>query len=322
MSNNTIITIIGILDDLKLPYRFFEFTKCRKIRQVGYLWFTLVSYLMNILVKKIKVEHLYLNREYRTERIIASLTTYPARINTVAYSIYTIFMQSYKPDRIILWLAEDQFPEKKLPDNLTGLVDRGLEIRYIKNYRSHKKYFHALQEQQPNELVVTFDDDIIYSMKTIENCLLKHNSNPKAIVVNMARRVQIASDNSLLPYSYWPNNHKDCIQESFKNMPLTGSGCMYPYNVLNKNTFDFGLIQKCALYTDDLWIYVQSILNGTKIVSVDKPASMFTMVTESQTLKLTDINCDQGGNDKSIKLLLVEYPQILNIIKEDDECSI
>lgn len=44
------------------------------------------------------------------EEIIVSLTTFPARISTVWITIETIFRQEVMPDRIVLWLAKEQFP--------------------------------------------------------------------------------------------------------------------------------------------------------------------------------------------------------------------
>jgi hypothetical protein len=47
-----------------------------------------------------------------TEKAIASLTSFPARINHTYISIECLLRQSVNPDRIILWLAEDQFPNQ------------------------------------------------------------------------------------------------------------------------------------------------------------------------------------------------------------------
>ena len=44
------------------------------------------------------------------EEVIVSLTTFPARISTVWITIETIFRQEVMPDRIVLWLAKEQFP--------------------------------------------------------------------------------------------------------------------------------------------------------------------------------------------------------------------
>ena len=77
------------------------------------------------------------------EKITISLTTYPGRINQVYYAIKSLMIQSIQADKIILWLAEEQFPNKKLPDKIHILEKLGLTIRWCDDLRSHKKYYYA-----------------------------------------------------------------------------------------------------------------------------------------------------------------------------------
>ena len=51
--------------------------------------------------------------ERRTPQYIVSLTSFPARINTAHLAINTLLQQTFKPDRIILWLASEQFAKKE-----------------------------------------------------------------------------------------------------------------------------------------------------------------------------------------------------------------
>ena len=62
-----------------------------------------------------------ITKEKRFPKIIVSLTTYPGRIDIVHKTIITLLQQTMKPDEVILWLAEEQFPDKKLPKSLTEL---------------------------------------------------------------------------------------------------------------------------------------------------------------------------------------------------------
>ena len=49
----------------------------------------------------------------RKQKIIISLTTYPERINNIQYTIYSLLTQTLKADEIILWLSDDEFPNKE-----------------------------------------------------------------------------------------------------------------------------------------------------------------------------------------------------------------
>ena len=64
-----------------------------------------------------------LNTEHREETYIVSITSFPARINEIWITIETLLRQSFKPDKIILWLGEEQFPDKQLPESLTMLKE-------------------------------------------------------------------------------------------------------------------------------------------------------------------------------------------------------
>lgn len=55
--------------------------------------------------------------------VIISLTSYPARIDTIHLTIMTLLNQTMKPRKVMLWLAKEQFPNggKDLPQKLLKL---------------------------------------------------------------------------------------------------------------------------------------------------------------------------------------------------------
>jgi hypothetical protein len=72
------------------------------------------------IVKKIEIIESGLNQIERKPKIIVSLTTFPERITIVQETIKSLLTQTVKPDAIVLWLAESQFPNKEneLPEEL------------------------------------------------------------------------------------------------------------------------------------------------------------------------------------------------------------
>ena len=84
----------------------------------------------NDLIQTESIHKSALNSEKRTEKVIASMTSFPARIEYVHIALKSLMTQSYKPDRIVLWLAEEQFPEHHLPQQLLTLQDYGLESNW------------------------------------------------------------------------------------------------------------------------------------------------------------------------------------------------
>lgn len=91
------------------------------------------GYLNNVYKHLLKHSDVRIEGHRFKNNVIASLTTYPARINVVGFAIETIFNQTRKPDRVILWLAKEQFPEgvECLPKMIKKQIERGLEVRFV-----------------------------------------------------------------------------------------------------------------------------------------------------------------------------------------------
>ena len=73
-----------------------------------------------------------LNRKPREKKVIVSFTSYPKRIGDVWLVAETLLRQSCKPDKVILWLADSQFPGglADLPPRLTALQDQISEEKH------------------------------------------------------------------------------------------------------------------------------------------------------------------------------------------------
>lgn len=62
----------------------------------------------------------------RKEAVIVSFISFPARIGTVHYAIRKLMNQTYRLDRIILWLSNREFEDVDLLVDLTELSQFGL----------------------------------------------------------------------------------------------------------------------------------------------------------------------------------------------------
>lgn len=124
------------------------------------------------------------------EQIIVSITSYPARIKRLWIVLETIFHQTHKPDRIILWLSQEQFHKlyDDLPPSLVRLQSRGLEIRFVPgDIRSHKKYYYSFCNFS-DSIVVLIDDDILYPSYMLQDITELMSSTRKRVVANYGFR--------------------------------------------------------------------------------------------------------------------------------------
>ena len=247
-----------------------------------------------------------LNKKKRDERYTVSLTSFPARIEYVHIAIETLMRQSFQPDNIVLWLAESQFPERKLPESLVKLESKGLIIRFCEDLKSHKKYFYVFQEY-PDDNIILADDDIFYPMDTIQKLVRLHKKYPKDILGVSAQIV--APTLSALP-SVWltPSMEEryircDCAQV------FTGAGSLFPAGWYPDEIRNCDKAMKIAGTADDLWLKAMSLLAGVKttIVYPQRGFPVAIYIPDNQTLFSMNGNQGENMNDKVWKVLVEEY---------------
>ena len=268
-------------------------------------------FVVNYLTKTNSVKKYGLNQEKRTSELIVSLTTIPSRIDNIWITLESVFRQSYKPDRIILWLSNEEFDDISLPNNLLELKKKGLEISYCENIRSHNKYFHTIVNN-PNATIVTVDDDIIYPENMIANLIQIHNEFPKAVCSNMTHLVTYKNGN-LIPYTKWKPTYKKILKPTHKLIQLGVCGVLYPPNVLPKDCFNKTLIRQLSYGSDDVWLNTMCLLNDTPIVTNKTFNKYFLTISGSQKVSLLSINSFQGRKDKILKAV----HQYFNINEKD-----
>ncbi len=232
----------------------------------------------------------------REQRIIVSLTSFPARINVAWIAIETLLRQSMKPDEIILWLAEEQFPNKEgdLPKELIEQRKRGLTIRFCDDLKSHKKYFYVMQEY-PKDLIILTDDDAFFSSDLIERLYELHMENQKDIIC-MTTAI-IYPDIHTAP-SFWIRPLPgEKIVHSETAQPFTGQGTLYPPYSIPEEAFNKHLISELCPYADDLWLKYMSMKNGVKTSVVYKERSMPVAIYGTHESSLWHINGKDKQND-------------------------
>lgn len=268
--------------------------------------------------ERLDVNALKESRPLCQELVVLSLTTFPARIQYVHLAIKSLLNQTVKPDKVILWLAEDQFHEVEIPEQLKELCEYGLEIRYCKeNIMAHKKYFYAMQEF-PNDIIVTYDDDIIYTEDSLEKLLRMHKQFPKAIICNRGREIEI-ENGEVAPYKHWKvSGRVPKGVPSYRVMASTGAGTLYPPRCMPEETFNIDKIRQLALTADDLWMKVMSIKGDVPVVKSQTRTKALCISKNKQKITLAHKNVDQNLNDQVMRELLEHYPEVRKILLEED----
>lgn len=242
--------------------------------------------------------------------LIITLTSYPARISTLHETLISLLSQSRRPEKVVLWLAEEQFAgkEKDLSDKILKMKDFGLEIRWSRDLKSYKKLIPGLEEN-PEKIYVTADDDIFYPKNWLRNLYEEYQRDKDVIFCHRVHRITFDAKGLVKPYQEW----KKCIKKGQEREGdvlffTTGGGVLFPPNCFYKDVLNEDLFQKLCPLADDLWFWMMIVLNRRKIRIVKN--NVYRIRNNGGTQEeepLWKINREAGYNDDQLRNLMRFY---------------
>lgn len=244
----------------------------------------------------------------KENRLIVSLTSFPARIEKLWLVIETLLRQSKKPDMIILWLSKEQFRNLEcLPSQLLKQQSRGLIIRLVDgNIRSHKKYYYTLKEY-PNDVLITADDDIFYQKHWLKSLSDNYQLYPDAVICSYGFRIEHDKNHILKKYGEWKYANKYDENVFFG----TGGGVLFPSGCFYKDVINIDLaLQLCPL-ADDIWLNTMVRLNGDRIIKISS-VNVFLPVLNNNRTTLSSVNLFKGYNDTQLNNIISYYENVVH----------
>ncbi len=241
------------------------------------------------------------------EQVIISLTSFPKRIPTIYLCVESLLMQSLQVEKVILWLARDQFPKlnEDLPETLLELQSERFEIHYCEDIRSYKKLIPTLREF-PHTIIITVDDDVEYNLDMARTLYLSYKQFPHSVHAHRVTKMYVwSNDIKTIPGGEYYYSGAHCLNK------LVGvGGVLYPPDCFYKDILKNDLFMKLAPTNDDQWFWCMANLNGYLVRSVKNKILKMNYIEGSQEVALTKIN-DQGENLFFIQLknLMEAYPE-------------
>ncbi|MBU3207627.1 glycosyltransferase family 2 protein [Clostridium algidicarnis] len=276
---------------------------------------TKITYRINLFLARVLVPIYYsltptkksgVNKGIKEPKVIVSLTSFPPRMNMIWMVLESLLRQTRKPDKIILWLADSQIKSKDDIDNrVLKMYDRGLEIRFCEDLKSHKKYYYTMKYFK-EDIVITVDDDLFYPENMIEKMLDKHYQYPNNIICYRAHKITF-KDNSVDKYLNWDYASPNLTGPDELLIPTGGAGALYPPKSLNEEVFNINSIKSLCPNADDIWLKCMGFMNGTKVVKVYPLYSEMFSVFNSDKDGLAKSNVIGGENDIQFKNIIDHY---------------
>ena len=211
----------------------------------------------------------------------------------------------------VLYLAKEEFPrrEKNLPRELLALKSDRFEIRWTKNVRPYKKLIPALRDF-PDDIIITFDDDIFYHAEVIARLVSGYRAEPNCIQCHRATTVSLTDSGDVkfsdLPYDKPAYCHK-----------FTGvGGVLYPPHYLDDKIFDEKTFMRLAPTGDDVWFWAQALLNGRRVNVVPNNLDALNYIPGTH----------ENDGDKKLTLSYVEnvlnaYPVLRDILRYEQRLA-
>lgn len=247
--------------------------------------------------------------------LVVSLTSFPARIHLVHYAIHSLLKQSLKPTRIVLWLADSQFPGKEnaLPLALLALKPLGLEIRWCEDIKSFKKLIPS-QQEWPEAIMVTVDDDMYYPrhwLRSLYQTWLHHEGD---IIAGGIHPIALDSNGHPCHYAEWGWNPPNSFP-SFQNVQVGAYGVLYPPHCLHPDVLDCKACIRISPSSDDFWFWAHAVRAGTRVRLVPNGFRQppIGLPDGTATPSLYSAN-GRGGNDACMANLLRAYPELLSLL--------
>lgn len=229
---------------------------------------------------------------------VVSLTTFEPRWSRVYYTLESIGAGQLKPSRLILWVAPSVL-QLGMPEPLTRLQKRGVEILQCEDIGPHKKYFPAVNMLAPDHHLVTADDDVLYPLDWLERLSSAAMRLPGCVLAHRARTIAFAPGGELAPYSQW--SHCVTAKPSLLHMAVGIGGVLYPpvmQQALREAGDRFKL--NCPR-ADDVWLKAVSLRNGVDVAQVAETAPFLIEVPGMRESGLARHNVNEGGNDAQIR---------------------
>lgn len=248
----------------------------------------------------------------KQKKIIVSLTSFPAAVPYAVQAIRSILEGSLLPDKIVLYLDTQKYPDGLLPSELETLKAESpiFEVRFDPaEIRSYKKLLPALRDF-PDDIIVTIDDDVYYHRNLLRDLIKVHEWFPDCVIAHRVRKVRLNK-----PYSKW-RKYKwyDFIFRKYHLSHLamqTGvGGVLYPPHALDERMLDPDVFMKLAPTNDDVWFWGAAVARGTYVIPVPNGKNRVVEIGKPKELSLKTINLKSGDdrNREALERILEHYP--------------
>lgn len=200
------------------------------------------------------------------DNIIISLTSHGNRIKYVSRAIFSVINGTYKNVKIVLTLYKDDICN--ITNDLKILIDNNIVELIIadEDLGPNLKYYYSMKKYS-DKLIITIDDDNIYSSDLVISLLNTHYKFPNCVCARRTHLICCDKNKNALDNSYFIQEYKRNLNPS-KILYASGvGGVLYPNDFFNlAHIEDNKSLIYDIKYNDDIFLKVMEIKNNIQVV--------------------------------------------------------
>ena len=254
-------------------------------------------------------------------QFVVSIASYPKRAHLLPAVFEALNAQTVVPQKLILVLSEEEWPELILPSYLNKLVKRGVEIVWVKHNTFAVKKLVPVIEKYPELGVITFDDELIYGKFVIEKLIACSNKNKEAIIGHVAK--QLIQKKGELKMDFRTKEEAGIGTPSSQIYFLGGSGTLYPSKSLDCKVSNIQAIHEIVPGRgSDIWFWAAAVAKGTQQICLGskKDKSLYFAISETDNTKPKDApgrNIMEDRFQKSIDYFCIREKLLATLPNQD-----
>jgi hypothetical protein len=197
-------------------------------------------------------------------KVIVGVTTTKARLDLFFYSFQSLRRQSLSSFRIVVSLSREPYLFDEgidaVPDWMAG---ENVQVDFVQNSGPYRKLLPQIARMDDDDMLVTADDDIIYSEHWLKRLVSSAQENPDCIVCCRARNVMKNLLGRYQNYSHWDV----CLtpQRGPNLLPTCGAGAVFRKRLLDLRFLSDEAYLKIAPTADDIWYRIASLRTRTDV---------------------------------------------------------
>ena len=201
--------------------------------------------------------------------LIVAMTSYPGRAQNAWIAVETLLRQTVVPEKLILVLNEQEFPNRVIPRRLSRRRRRGLHILWVEeNGRSFDKLL-PVRAEFPNRTIVTVDDDKYFPRELLASLFEGSQSHPGAIIGARGWKIQQSPSGEIHYGENWVRAHPGDLGHAL--LTPGGNGCLYPPFSLDDSVDSYADAQKVCPSADDIWFWGAAMKKQTQLFCLGMP---------------------------------------------------